>query len=824
MKRALVHAAGPARKNHHKHSTVPRRNGAGGPEHDHHKTSGTPLFAQIRTLSEDSVGRLEQHAETVASHIETLASPPDGRGRPVTVPAPGPSHVPPGPGTPLDHATRAYMERRIGDDFGDVRVHTGRQATLAARTLGARAYASGSHIVFGADRYDPVSPTGRRVLAHELTHVAQQKRRGRAAVQRRVGGDVTQMSITPQFASDLTDDELSGQIRIVRDHMKTLRPSDMEHDSMRDNRRILENEQVMRYVRGNRNASPDSRDQSVSARLSRFKQGVLIAAKNRLTENQENLEQWRNLIDSQFSAPELQRQVLAQSATDLDRAATVHHGQPAFQAWAGTRNPYMRWVYEQQVRGRYRACTGCHAMNEAIALGMKERHSGPAWTAPSVRLAREAGMLPPGASFYDPTGFARLSGADAQIVRLAVSRIRPIIAPLGESGYKIIPDDVFSLSSNATPDELRATIMARIDMRKADYETLKRRIDNGSVSYLDLGPVLSALLPMADADVRKEVKDEQDWEHTKAILTIGATLIASLLSILFPPLMLAVAAVQFAGGAESASRGYSYKLGTGADDVFSRQQQDMADQLIASGVLNMAMAAAVFAQSTPGALDWSANRIITASDVSIAQNIARRALSGPVSEAELLQLQQQGLVTRLAQRWTSYRGYQILYRGQSAASSEILSPIARQSGTGASRSMYDALKAQGMSDLEIAGYTARWNDQPVPAFNAPPGMADQPLGGAGIPTSRLPNVASDFATGESGVMYVLRVPKSIAHDVGSVGWGMQSAIEQEFVIFHQIPGGYVVRTMSPAGIPPLRYDSPPGVGPSLVIPPAGGTP
>jgi hypothetical protein len=45
-----------------------------------------------------------------------------------------------------------------------------------------------------------------------------------------------------------------------------------------------------------------------------------------------------------------------------------------------------------------------------------------------------------------------------------------------------------------------------------------------------------------------------------------------------------------------------------------------------------------------------------------------------------------------------------------------------------------------------------------------------------------------------------------------------SALEQEFVIFHQIPNGMVVRTMSPAGIGPLRFDYPPGVGPSLVKP------
>ncbi len=45
-----------------------------------------------------------------------------------------------------------------------------------------------------------------------------------------------------------------------------------------------------------------------------------------------------------------------------------------------------------------------------------------------------------------------------------------------------------------------------------------------------------------------------------------------------------------------------------------------------------------------------------------------------------------------------------------------------------------------------------------------------------------------------------------------MGWGQMSAVEQEFVVFHQIPGGYVVRTISPDGITPLVYfDAPPSL-------------
>src|SRR4029077_18326815 len=98
-----------------------------------------------------------------------------------------------------------------------------------------------------------------------------------------------------------------------------------------------------------------------------------------------------------------------------------------------------------------------------------------------------------------------------------------------------------------------------------------------------------------------------------------------------------------------------------------------------------------------------------------------------------------------AMGWPNYRGFMVLYRGQTVPTSEILSPMSRQSGVASSVELYERLRAQGLSDQEIAGYTARWNDQPVPSFTAPPGMQNQPLGSAGIPTTRLPNIASDFA-------------------------------------------------------------------------------
>lgn len=80
-----------------------------------------------------------------------------------------------GGGRPLEPQTRTFMESRLGHDFGDVRVHTDGAAGESAKAISAQAYTVGSDIVFQSGHYEPQTPTGQRVLAHELTHVVQQR-------------------------------------------------------------------------------------------------------------------------------------------------------------------------------------------------------------------------------------------------------------------------------------------------------------------------------------------------------------------------------------------------------------------------------------------------------------------------------------------------------------------------------------------------------------------------------------------------------------------------------------------------------------------------
>ena len=89
-----------------------------------------------------------------------------------------------GGGQPLSEPLRAFFEPRFGHDFSQVRVHTDSQAAESARAVSARAYTVGSNVVFVAEQYVPHSNEGKRLLAHELAHVIQQRQAGVARVMR----------------------------------------------------------------------------------------------------------------------------------------------------------------------------------------------------------------------------------------------------------------------------------------------------------------------------------------------------------------------------------------------------------------------------------------------------------------------------------------------------------------------------------------------------------------------------------------------------------------------------------------------------------------
>jgi hypothetical protein len=90
-----------------------------------------------------------------------------------------------GSGQPLDRSTRSFFESRFGADFSQVRVHTGSQASEAAQSVQAKAFTSGLNIVFGAGQFGLDNQEGKRLIAHELTHVVQEGVAGTASRVRR---------------------------------------------------------------------------------------------------------------------------------------------------------------------------------------------------------------------------------------------------------------------------------------------------------------------------------------------------------------------------------------------------------------------------------------------------------------------------------------------------------------------------------------------------------------------------------------------------------------------------------------------------------------
>ena len=147
--------------------------------------SGKPLQAKLTLGASDDP--LEQEAERVADQV--LAAP--GRGAAGSAPlhiqryaghataetAVAPAsvdHVLGSSGRPLEPTLRQDMEQRFAQDFSSVRVHTDATAEQSAHEVNAHAYTVGRNVVFGAGQFAPTTPAGRRLLAHELTHVVQQ--------------------------------------------------------------------------------------------------------------------------------------------------------------------------------------------------------------------------------------------------------------------------------------------------------------------------------------------------------------------------------------------------------------------------------------------------------------------------------------------------------------------------------------------------------------------------------------------------------------------------------------------------------------------------
>jgi hypothetical protein len=136
-----------------------------------------PGWAQPKLRVQQPADPLEAEADAIAASVTGLAPPRPSPGLRRFAPAAPPDAVAgmlQGGGRPLDPELRSYFEDRLGHDLAAIRLHDGGAAAATAEAMGARAYAVGHDLVFGAGEYRPDAPDGRRLLAHELVHNLQQ--------------------------------------------------------------------------------------------------------------------------------------------------------------------------------------------------------------------------------------------------------------------------------------------------------------------------------------------------------------------------------------------------------------------------------------------------------------------------------------------------------------------------------------------------------------------------------------------------------------------------------------------------------------------------
>ncbi|HEX3475979.1 MAG TPA: DUF4157 domain-containing protein [Kofleriaceae bacterium] len=135
-------------------------------------------------------------------------------------------------GAGLPTELRARLERELRIDLGSVRLHTDAAADHAARALGARAFTIGDDVYFAAGAYDPASESGIELIAHEIAHVAQQRRSGKP------GPGARRVSRSGD-ASETSADEFATRFRrAARQPLDPSDPASLVEQVRRDARRL----------------------------------------------------------------------------------------------------------------------------------------------------------------------------------------------------------------------------------------------------------------------------------------------------------------------------------------------------------------------------------------------------------------------------------------------------------------------------------------------------------------------------------------------------------------------------------------------------------
>ena len=173
-----------------------------GPPDDEYEQEADRIADQVVRMSDAEVAKQadeETQAHTLCSRsivnhtprsFQRIVEPADEEKEDEEVVQPKSHEVPPhrlsrhdeahirsleGSGRELAQSDKAFFEPRFGHDLSQVRLHTDGSANHVARQLDATAFTIGRNIFFAKGRYDPITTRGRRLIAHELTHVLQQE-------------------------------------------------------------------------------------------------------------------------------------------------------------------------------------------------------------------------------------------------------------------------------------------------------------------------------------------------------------------------------------------------------------------------------------------------------------------------------------------------------------------------------------------------------------------------------------------------------------------------------------------------------------------------
>jgi len=330
-------------------------------------------------------------------------------------------------GSPLPSGVRDRVEPVLGVDLSHVQVHTDSAAQASANQLKAKAFTHQNHIWLGSHQSADDLP----LMAHELAHVVQQRRgQPRHDIQRKTAeeriddhtswGDLNEDALGRELAALLPGNEF--EVRTVLQALGSTDRDDVASSiAQASSDEVLKSsgpefitylgEQLARGWTSDEESGVIGRlnrlkaqisttvaplPGSVEARVLEFRQTVADMAVGRLTQNIRAIDAWKTFLENSLPLEELRPQTTAREASRLYR--NVSHAQSRglggteanlYEQWAGTRNPYMREVQEHQIRGEWRACTGCHMTTRANA--MPEETGSINWMTPSEQLAGYAG-------------------------------------------------------------------------------------------------------------------------------------------------------------------------------------------------------------------------------------------------------------------------------------------------------------------------------------------------------------------------------------------------------------------------------------------------